>query len=412
MNGNLAQPSAAPLGRLLAHRGIEASALARMAEVSVLELDAVLAGSEVRPALVWRLAPALGLHAADLFVIAQLDLPDELAAATGTVSWNAGQLMSDASRLLPELRERLHDFIRSLPLVPPAGPSRPASSYPPGPATTLLRLLENRNIHPWNARLLCVVGDGPYVSNSTVKGVCHGRFALTPHYVTAFANVLGIRTGDLAALTGVGPPVETGHPPHPQRAKLAALGWDARRLTSDQLRQAMNFAHDLWQADPRTWCYMCRSYHGPERVPTEAPPDVTWQRVAARMVPVSASAGPHTVVGGTASGYEHSMVGALVAAAHLSARASASAGHASWEPTLSRQFVPSSDRDALLETLQTGSDGLREPDNFSIPAGGLLRSRLGGHVEPRMQVGIQIARASSVNAAATRSAGGASCPSS
>jgi hypothetical protein len=34
---------------------------------------------------------------------------------------------------------------------------------------------------------------------------------------------------DLAALTGVGPPVDTPRL-HPQRAGLAALAWDARRL--------------------------------------------------------------------------------------------------------------------------------------------------------------------------------------
>ena len=192
--------------------------------MSAPELDVVLAGGEAQPALVWLLAPALGLQVADLFVIAGLDLPDGLAAATGTVSWNVGRLMQDASRLVPEGRERLHKIVRSLPVVAPTGPARPASSYPPGPATTLLRLLENRNIHPWNARLLCVVGDGPYVSDSTVAGVGRGRVALTPRYVTAFANVLGIPAGDLTAVTGVGPSVATGHPPHPQRAELAAFG--------------------------------------------------------------------------------------------------------------------------------------------------------------------------------------------
>jgi hypothetical protein len=358
--------------------------LARAARVPTAELEAVRAGGVVRPALVWRLAPTLGLHAADLFVIAGLDLPGELAAAIGTVSWNVGRLMRDASRLVPELRERLHEVVRSLPVVPPTERPRPASSYPPGPATTLLRLLENRNIHTANAALLLLVGDGPYVSDPTVTAVCRGASALSPHYVTGFANLLGIPAGDLAAVTGVGPPVDTGHRPHPQRAELAALAWDARRLTSDQVRQARNFAQELRKADPRSWCTMCLSYHGSMRVPGEAPPDLSWQRVGARMVPVSASAGPRTVTEGIAAGYEHSMVGALIAAAQLSARADASAGRASWEPTLLRQFVPSADRDTLLETLRAGPDDPGGPDDMMTPAGFVFRI----HTESWVDIGL------------------------
>src|SRR5689334_18740018 len=41
----------------------------------------------------------------------------------------------------------------------------------------------------------------------------------------------------------------------------------------------------------------------PTDVPTVAPGDVTWQLVGQEAVPVSASAGPRRVNGGTASGY-------------------------------------------------------------------------------------------------------------
>jgi hypothetical protein len=237
--------------------------------------------------------------------------------------------------------------------------------------------MENRNIHPWNAQMLYYVGDGPMVSDSTVAGVLHGRFTLTPRYVTAFANLLGIPAGDLAAATGIGPPTASDRPrhPHPQQAKLAALGWDARRLTIDQIRELRHQALEMWKADPRSWCGMCLSYHrNDEKPPTEAPSDLTWQRIGQRMVPVSASAGPRTVVDGTATGYAHSPVGALIAAAQLSARADGSAGRASWEPTLVGQFVLGDDRDVLLEALRANPDDSRVLDGFTIPAGFVFRT--------------------------------------
>jgi hypothetical protein len=49
---------------------------------------------------------------------------------------------------------------------------------------------------------------------------------------------------DLAALTGVGPPVATARL-HSRHAELADLGWDARRLTSEQLSEVKEFASTL-----------------------------------------------------------------------------------------------------------------------------------------------------------------------
>lgn len=109
-------------------------------------------------------------------------------------------------------------------------------------------LLANLNIRPRIAQLLHLVGDGPYVSDSTIYHVVRGDSALTPRYVTAFAAVLGMRAGDLAALTGVGPPVHTARL-YPRRAQLAALAWDARRLNSEQLAQVQQLSFDLARID-------------------------------------------------------------------------------------------------------------------------------------------------------------------
>jgi hypothetical protein len=72
---------------------------------------------------------------------------------------------------------------------------------------------------------------------------------LTPQHVTAFAAVLGLHAGDLAALTGVGPPADTGRL-CPRRTQLAASAWDARRLNSEQLSQARQLVFYLCRCMP------------------------------------------------------------------------------------------------------------------------------------------------------------------
>ncbi|MEV8517494.1 XRE family transcriptional regulator [Dactylosporangium sp. NPDC051484] len=218
--------------------------------MSVPELAAVLAGGYAGAALLRRLAPALDLHAADLFVIAGHDVPGDLAPASGTHPWHVGHVMRSAMRLLGPRLERLHHYIRSLPVLVPDEPLRPAR-VPPGPGALVMGLLANRNIRPHIAQLLHDVGDGPYVSDSTIYHVVRGESALTPRYITAFAAVLGIEAGDLAALTGVGPSTDTARL-YPRRAELAALAWDARRLNSEQLSQVEVLASDLARVDAPT----------------------------------------------------------------------------------------------------------------------------------------------------------------
>ncbi|MFD3457914.1 hypothetical protein ACFWVC_37795 [Streptomyces sp. NPDC058691] len=101
-----------------------------------------------------------------------------------------------------------------------------------------------------------------------------------------------------------------------------------------------------------------------------APPDVTWKLLPTSedgaseyygfAVPFSASAGPTRVSGGTAAGYAHTPTGALIAGAQLSARSGPSSERPSWEPTITRQFVPSPDRDRHLACLR-GQAVLPEP---------------------------------------------------
>jgi hypothetical protein len=107
----------------------------------------------------------------------------------------------------------------------------------------------------------------------------------------------------------------------------------------------------------------------PTTVPTVAPPDVTWQLVHQVALPVSRSAGPTLVTDTTASGYAHTPVGALVAAAQISSRSALHNGRAMWEATLTRQFVPSADRDTLLAALRTQPDTPADPGELSQLSG-------------------------------------------
>ncbi|SBT42075.1 hypothetical protein [Micromonospora auratinigra] len=234
----VASGSGTALARLLAHRWAEA---ATGAGARRSELDAVLAGGAAGPSLLRRLAPPLGLHTADLFVVAGLDVPQDLAAAGDTGPWHVGTVLEEAARLTPRSLRRLREFVRSLPGHPPAWPPvAPRHSYPPGPGEMLLRLLRNRNIGPYSPKVLYLIGDGPVVSHSTMAMLGPGRTRLTPRYVTAFATVLGIPEDDLAAVAGV--PAATAPRRHRDHVELARLAWDARRLDSEQLSEVLDVA--------------------------------------------------------------------------------------------------------------------------------------------------------------------------
>lgn len=107
----------------------------------------------------------------------------------------------------------------------------------------------------------------------------------------------------------------------------------------------------------------------PTALPTVAPSDVTWQLVGQAAVPVSASAGPSTVTGGTATGYARTPIGALIAAAQISTRAGLAAGEDSWRPTIEQQMVAGPDRDRLLAALEAAGDSSTQPGELSQIAG-------------------------------------------
>src|SRR5689334_1282448 len=126
----------ARLTRLFECRKLDVGTASQAAGVPESELAAVLDDvGAPDPSFLRQLAPALGLHTADLFVIAGLAVPDDLApldpgAASGlnTLIWTASWL--------PEQVRPLLTLMQSLPQQPrtqPVPPRPTYQQYPTGP---------------------------------------------------------------------------------------------------------------------------------------------------------------------------------------------------------------------------------------------------------------------------------------
>ncbi|MFB9542414.1 helix-turn-helix domain-containing protein [Micromonospora sagamiensis] len=238
----------AQLMRLVELRGIDVGALARRTSVSQAEITSVLKGDEPAPSLVRRLALALDLHASDLFVVAGMQVPDDLAPLDPTAASAVGWLSWELT-YLPRAAPDLHELIRAMPQQPrPPGPppsTPPYRRYPNGAGSLVLRLLHNRNLN-WlgAAKYLFGIGRRDMLSASTIGMIGHGRKTLTPELLAGFAAFLDISPHDLHALTGIDL-ASAGRPVHPDAAEVAALIWNARRLTADQLRQLQDRARAM-----------------------------------------------------------------------------------------------------------------------------------------------------------------------
>lgn len=251
------------LVRLAEIRGIGPDTMARRAAVPEAEFTSVLDGAEPSPAFLDRLAPVLGLHRSDLFVIAGQQVPDEISPPYATARWEIAGLAWSLT-FIPRAIPDLYELVRSLPRLPrPAGPVEPPPphhSYPPTPGGLVLRLLHNRNLD-WQgaAYFLCGLGNGPMLSASTIGIIGQGRKTLTPDLLAGLGAVLDITSADLTALTGVDP-TDADANVHPEAAQAAALIWSARTLAPEQLRQVRDRAHTLRceraeELDPRHRCH-------------------------------------------------------------------------------------------------------------------------------------------------------------
>jgi len=228
------------LARLLDRRELDARGLPGTQNEKG-ELRAALGGAPPSPSLLCWLATALGMHVPDLYVIAGMEVPQDLAPLdakagpqTARLVWQAGQL--------PEGRQsELLDLARSLPQqdrAEPFPPPRKYEQYPPGFGGMLARMLATRNLN-WmsSVRVLYAVSRGRvYWSAATVGLVGRGRKEVTPALVTVFAAALGIPAGDLAAIGGMRLPADPEIPLNPSADAIAELTWEARRLAAEQVK--------------------------------------------------------------------------------------------------------------------------------------------------------------------------------
>jgi transcriptional regulator with XRE-family HTH domain len=196
----------AMLTRLMAHRQVSVDDLGARPGITESELTAVLGGANPSPEFLARLAPALDLHDADVYAIASIPVPAELAP----VDPSAGRLVDDLVRRVLELPvaavSELRQAARSMPRQSRAEPSaaRPAwKQYEPGFGTVIVRMLENRNLDWMPAVYVLALMTSRYLSQVTIGSIGRGRAVMTAAWLADFAVVLGIPVGDLAALGGI-----------------------------------------------------------------------------------------------------------------------------------------------------------------------------------------------------------------
>jgi transcriptional regulator with XRE-family HTH domain len=230
------------LRRLSDRRGLDIHDLSDVAELPESEVEAVLNGTVPSSSFLQRIAPALGLHAADLFVIAGVPVPEEMAPLDSRAGALVPVLAQYAVGLSRESRRRLLEIVRSLPQhdrTQPVPEPKVYERYPSGFGGMLLRMLGNRNLNLWNsaAALARLTGGRVYLSASTVGLVGRGRKEITPDLLGGFAIVLGMPTDDLAALGEIEIAEEHSSSANPALADAAELIWELRRLTAEQVRQ-------------------------------------------------------------------------------------------------------------------------------------------------------------------------------
>ena len=103
-------------------------------------------------------------------------------------------------------------------------------------------------------------------------------------------------------------------------------------------------------------------------------PDLTWESTPTGIeVPVSRAAGPHKQVGGLASEFSRTDLGAALAALHIAGRAAGSFGPAIFEPTIKDQVI-GDNAGQMLERVRRDYEGQRQklglPEGQPIPSSG------------------------------------------
>jgi hypothetical protein len=260
------------LSRLAIRRGLDAGALAQAVGPAGTELSAVFEGAEPSAALLRRLAPALGLHASDLFLIAGVRPPEDLAPATGrsgvvSLVWSLVHIPQVGPRLQELVRTARHSEVQ------PSGKLEYEKWFMPSFGALLLRLFGNRNLSAVDAVkvLYMLTGFGPW-SAATLWQVGKGRKKVPDDLVAASAVVLGISADDLAAMADRRPPGPVWSTAS-TASDAAALIWEARRIPPAQMAEVATQSHILQHEyddmlPPSLVCH-CRLFRGSRSTPPD-----------------------------------------------------------------------------------------------------------------------------------------------
>jgi hypothetical protein len=234
------------LARLVEHQQLTVADVSRIACVGEAEPWRVLDGTDPDPAMLLRLAPALGLRGVDLLVAAAAPVPDDLLPADPAAGRYVARLVGAALASTGEQRASLRRFVTALPQKPPVRPPqepKPFEQYPHGPGGALVRMLHNRNLN-WTAtaRILAHLDSVGPLAPATIGVIGRGDKELTPRLLAGFAELLGVPVDILGILVAAESAAADAPSPGPARKDIAELIWDARRLSLDQIREAIRYA--------------------------------------------------------------------------------------------------------------------------------------------------------------------------
>ncbi|MET8975814.1 helix-turn-helix domain-containing protein [Streptomyces sp. NPDC004539] len=234
------------LTSLLSRRSLTAKELAERTGLNAADIRTVLAGRHPTEPHLRRLAPALGLHTVDLFILAGRPVPPDLAPLDAAAARWAARTVTDTAHLPAPARRRLLELTRSLPQEERRSPFvlNPPGPLPDTPGAKAVTMLRHRNL-TWTgmARALACVTP-TYLSASTYGIIADNRKDLTPRLVTDFAALLAVDPRELALFTDVSLD-EVPQPPSPVVADVALLLWEMRRLSAGQARRVCDVGHSL-----------------------------------------------------------------------------------------------------------------------------------------------------------------------
>lgn len=228
------------LTRLMNHRQMDVASLSAVSGLPEASLHQLLSGEPPLPSHLLGLSSAFGLHLVDLYVIADVPVPEALAPQDPAAESETVRLIGIVKALPSGQRARIRRLVREAPQEPrePSGPVRSYGQQDGGSGALLINLCGNRNLRTLPATagtLMRLTEERVYLASSTINSIGRGRVPLTSKLIAGFATILGISTGDLAAITGV-ESVESPLPQDSPAAELAGLLWDCRRLTMAQVK--------------------------------------------------------------------------------------------------------------------------------------------------------------------------------